>query len=105
MTPWAPVPSPPRTTLFSTSSKPWADVISCSYEMQHTLRGLVPLKAFLLVGTTVTIVEEKVGALPGPRPVLWGGLCGPAPRSAPFQKYAPRSPCAAVLTQGRLAVP
>lgn len=51
---------PPRTVLFSTVRKPWADVIPCGYEMQHTLRDLVPLKAFLLAGTTVTIVEEKV---------------------------------------------
>lgn len=49
----------PGTVLFSTVRKPWADVIHCNYEMQHTLRDLVPLKAFLLAGTTVTIVEEK----------------------------------------------
>ncbi|XP_053525860.1 uncharacterized protein LOC119060764 isoform X1 [Artibeus jamaicensis] len=54
----------PGTVLFSTSRKPWADVISCNYEMQHTLRGLVPLKAFLLAGTTVTIVEEKILSWP-----------------------------------------
>ncbi|KAF6082014.1 leucine rich repeat containing 43 [Phyllostomus discolor] len=54
----------PGTVLFSTSRKPWADVISCNYEMQHTLRGLVPLKAFLLAGTTVTVVEEKILSWP-----------------------------------------
>ncbi|KAB1255313.1 Leucine-rich repeat-containing protein 43 [Camelus dromedarius] len=52
----------PGTVLFSTVRKPWADVIPCNYEMQHTLSDLVPLKAFLMSGTTVTIVEEKVGA-------------------------------------------
>lgn len=61
MVPCLPLPSP-RTVLFSTTRKPWTDVIPCNYEMQHSLRDLVPLKAFLLAGTTVTIVEEKVGA-------------------------------------------
>ncbi|XP_017745998.1 PREDICTED: leucine-rich repeat-containing protein 43-like [Rhinopithecus bieti] len=54
----------PRTVLFSTTHKPWAEVIPCSYEMQHSLRDLVPLKAFLLAGTTVTIVEEKILSWP-----------------------------------------
>ncbi|KAM5311624.1 N-acetyllactosaminide beta-1,3-N-acetylglucosaminyltransferase 4 isoform 3-T3 [Glossophaga mutica] len=60
----------PGTVLFSTSRKPWADIIPCNYEMQHVLRGLVPLKAFLLSGTTVTIVEEKILSWPdAPPPV------------------------------------
>ncbi|XP_057161810.1 leucine-rich repeat-containing protein 43 [Ursus arctos] len=54
----------PGTVLFSTVRKPWTDVIPCNYEMQHTLRDLVPLKAFLLAGTTVTIVEEKILSWP-----------------------------------------
>uniref|UniRef100_A0A8C0XWP2 Leucine-rich repeat-containing protein 43 n=1 Tax=Castor canadensis TaxID=51338 RepID=A0A8C0XWP2_CASCN len=54
----------PGTVLFSTVPKPWAEVIPCDYEMQHTLRDLVPVKAFLLAGTTVTIVEEKVLSWP-----------------------------------------
>ncbi|XP_045441518.1 N-acetyllactosaminide beta-1,3-N-acetylglucosaminyltransferase 4 isoform X1 [Pipistrellus kuhlii] len=54
----------PGTVLFSTVRKPWANVIPCSYEMQHSLRDLVPLKAFLLAGTTVTIVEEKILSWP-----------------------------------------
>ncbi|XP_029778136.1 leucine-rich repeat-containing protein 43 isoform X2 [Suricata suricatta] len=49
----------PGTVLFSTVHKPWTDVIPCDYKMQHTLKDLVALKAFLLAGTTVTIVEEK----------------------------------------------
>ncbi|EQB77350.1 hypothetical protein CB1_000340013 [Camelus ferus] len=53
----------PGTVLFSTVRKPWADVIPCNYEMQHTLSDLVPLKAFLMSGTTVTIVEEKLGVI------------------------------------------
>ncbi|XP_049475356.1 leucine-rich repeat-containing protein 43 [Panthera uncia] len=58
----------PRTVLFSTARKPWTDVIPCSYEMQHTLKDLVPLKAFLLAGTTVTIVEEKILSWPAVLP-------------------------------------
>ncbi|XP_015422748.1 PREDICTED: leucine-rich repeat-containing protein 43 [Myotis davidii] len=59
------VPPPThRTVLFSTVRRPWADVIPCNYEMQHTIRDLVPLKAFLLAGTTVTIVEEKILSWP-----------------------------------------
>ncbi|XP_032327198.1 leucine-rich repeat-containing protein 43 isoform X2 [Camelus ferus] len=54
----------PGTVLFSTVRKPWADVIPCNYEMQHTLSDLVPLKAFLMSGTTVTIVEEKILSWP-----------------------------------------
>ncbi|CAD7674470.1 unnamed protein product [Nyctereutes procyonoides] len=54
----------PGTVLFSTTRKPWTDVIPCNYEMQHSLRDLVPLKAFLLAGTTVTIVEEKILSWP-----------------------------------------
>ncbi|XP_016074508.1 PREDICTED: leucine-rich repeat-containing protein 43 [Miniopterus natalensis] len=60
----------PGTVLFSTVRKPWTDVIPCNYEMQHTLRDLVPLKAFLMAGTTVTIVEEKILSWPAvPPPV------------------------------------
>ncbi|XP_075389653.1 leucine-rich repeat-containing protein 43 [Tenrec ecaudatus] len=54
----------PGTVLFSTMRKPWSNVIPCHYEMLHTLRDLVPLKAFLLAGTTVTIVEEKILSWP-----------------------------------------
>ncbi|XP_012518865.1 PREDICTED: leucine-rich repeat-containing protein 43 [Propithecus coquereli] len=54
----------PGTILFSTAHKPWAQVIPCNYEMQHTLKDLVLLKAFLLTGTTVTIVEEKILSWP-----------------------------------------
>ncbi|XP_057602732.1 leucine-rich repeat-containing protein 43 [Hippopotamus amphibius kiboko] len=58
----------PGTVLFSTVRKPWSDVIPCNYEMQHTLKDLVPLKAFLLSGTTVTIVEEKILSWPAVPP-------------------------------------
>ncbi|XP_019589697.2 leucine-rich repeat-containing protein 43 isoform X2 [Rhinolophus sinicus] len=60
----------PGTVLFSTVRKPWADVIQCNYEMQHRLRDLVPLKAFLLAGTTVTVVEEKILSWPVVPPLV-----------------------------------
>ncbi|KAM6166401.1 leucine-rich repeat-containing protein 43 [Erethizon dorsatum] len=52
------------TVLFSTDHKPWANIIACNYEAQHSVRDLGPLKAFLLAGTTVTIVEEKILSWP-----------------------------------------
>ncbi|XP_069413886.1 leucine-rich repeat-containing protein 43 isoform X2 [Ovis canadensis] len=58
----------PGTVLFSTVPKPWSDVIPCNYELQHTLKDLVPLKAFLLSGTTVTVVEEKILSWPVEQP-------------------------------------
>ncbi|ERE75990.1 UDP-GlcNAc:betaGal beta-1,3-N-acetylglucosaminyltransferase 4-like protein [Cricetulus griseus] len=54
----------PGTVLFSTVRKPWSDVIPCNYEMKHILKELVRVKAFLLAGTTVTIVEEKTLSWP-----------------------------------------
>ncbi|XP_074258225.1 leucine-rich repeat-containing protein 43 isoform X3 [Saimiri boliviensis] len=60
----------PGTVLFNTTHKPWAEVIPCNYEMQHVLRDLVPLKAFLLAGTTVTIVEEKILSWPVALPAV-----------------------------------
>lgn len=76
---------PPRTVLFSTVRKPWADVIPCGYEMQHTLRDLVPLKAFLLAGTTVTIVEEKVE-------FSWSTRCPPKPALPALHAPLPAQP-------------
>ncbi|EHB01455.1 Leucine-rich repeat-containing protein 43 [Heterocephalus glaber] len=49
----------PGTVPFSTDHKPWANVIACNYEAQHSIRDLGLLKGFLLAGTTVTIMEEK----------------------------------------------
>ncbi|XP_055963151.1 leucine-rich repeat-containing protein 43 [Sorex fumeus] len=48
------------TVLFSTARKPYSDVITYSYQMQHNVKGLASLKTFLLSGTTITIVEEKI---------------------------------------------
>nr|XP_020825777.1 leucine-rich repeat-containing protein 43 [Phascolarctos cinereus] len=50
----------PGSVLFSTIRKPWTNVIEYNYKMKHTLKDLVPLKAFLLLGTNITIVEEKI---------------------------------------------
>nr|AAI50920.1 Lrrc43 protein [Mus musculus] len=54
----------PGTVLFNTVHKPWSDVIPCTYEMKHTLKELIRVKAFLLAGTTVSIVEEKILSWP-----------------------------------------
>lgn len=100
---------PPRTVLFSTVRKPWADVIPCGYEMQHTLRDLVPLKAFLLAGTTVTIVEEKVEfsvvdtlppkARPSSSPCsLASTACAPFQKDPSQPRLSPRSLEAALLS-------
>ncbi|XP_067395682.1 leucine-rich repeat-containing protein 43 isoform X4 [Emydura macquarii macquarii] len=42
-----------------TLRKPWAETIECSYRKEHVAGDLVALKAFLMSGTTVTVVEEK----------------------------------------------
>lgn len=55
--------------------KPWSDVIPCTYEMKHTLKELIRVKAFLLAGTTVSIVEEKVSRPGGFDLPLAGGFC------------------------------
>uniref|UniRef100_A0A8C4YQT6 Leucine rich repeat containing 43 n=1 Tax=Gopherus evgoodei TaxID=1825980 RepID=A0A8C4YQT6_9SAUR len=45
-----------------TPRKPWAETIECSHRKEHVTGDLVALKAFLMAGTTVTVVEEKVNA-------------------------------------------
>ncbi|XP_061458525.1 leucine-rich repeat-containing protein 43 isoform X1 [Rhineura floridana] len=50
--------------IYSTPRKPWAEVIECEYTKGHITRDLVALKAYLLAGTTVTVVEEKVVSWP-----------------------------------------
>ncbi|XP_067395680.1 leucine-rich repeat-containing protein 43 isoform X2 [Emydura macquarii macquarii] len=47
-----------------TLRKPWAETIECSYRKEHVAGDLVALKAFLMSGTTVTVVEEKVFSWP-----------------------------------------
>nr|XP_008119554.1 PREDICTED: leucine-rich repeat-containing protein 43 [Anolis carolinensis] len=44
-----------------TLRKPWAETIKCEYKKEHVTRDLIALKAYLLTGTNVAIVEEKGG--------------------------------------------
>uniref|UniRef100_A0A663MLW4 Leucine rich repeat containing 43 n=1 Tax=Athene cunicularia TaxID=194338 RepID=A0A663MLW4_ATHCN len=46
--------------VFVTPTKPWADTIDCSYRREHTAKDLVGLKSYLMSGTTISVVEEKV---------------------------------------------
>uniref|UniRef100_A0ABM5F2N4 Leucine-rich repeat-containing protein 43 isoform X2 n=1 Tax=Pogona vitticeps TaxID=103695 RepID=A0ABM5F2N4_9SAUR len=47
--------------IHATPRKSWAETIECDYKKEHLTRDLVGLKAFLLAGTTVSVVEEKGG--------------------------------------------
>ncbi|KAL8180109.1 UNVERIFIED_CONTAM: hypothetical protein K2H54_006966, partial [Gekko kuhli] len=52
--------SPPETAnVYSTLRKPWAETIEYEYRKEHVTKDLVALKAYLLAGTTVAVVEEK----------------------------------------------
>ncbi|XP_024051893.1 leucine-rich repeat-containing protein 43 [Terrapene carolina triunguis] len=53
-----------RANRHLTPRKPWAETIECSYRKEHVTGDLVALKAFLMTGTTVTVVEEKVLSWP-----------------------------------------
>nr|XP_034954631.1 leucine-rich repeat-containing protein 43 [Zootoca vivipara] len=46
--------------VYSTPRKPWAEVIDCDHTKEHVTTDMVALKAYLLAGTRVTVVEEKV---------------------------------------------
>ncbi|XP_026715873.1 leucine-rich repeat-containing protein 43 isoform X2 [Athene cunicularia] len=50
--------------VFVTPTKPWADTIDCSYRREHTAKDLVGLKSYLMSGTTISVVEEKVLSWP-----------------------------------------
>uniref|UniRef100_A0A8D2Q709 Leucine rich repeat containing 43 n=1 Tax=Varanus komodoensis TaxID=61221 RepID=A0A8D2Q709_VARKO len=56
--PWP--PSPPAANLHATPRKPWAETIECDYRKEHCAQDVAGLKAFLLAGTTVEVIEEKV---------------------------------------------
>ncbi|XP_062814759.1 leucine-rich repeat-containing protein 43 isoform X2 [Anolis carolinensis] len=47
-----------------TLRKPWAETIKCEYKKEHVTRDLIALKAYLLTGTNVAIVEEKIVSWP-----------------------------------------
>ncbi|XP_037365765.1 leucine-rich repeat-containing protein 43 [Talpa occidentalis] len=70
----------PGTVLFSTAHRPWAEAVAFGYEMLHALADLRRLKAFLLAGTTVTVVEEKI--------VSWAAA-PPSDSSLPGRRRAP----------------
>ncbi|KAG6932951.1 leucine rich repeat containing 43 [Chelydra serpentina] len=53
-----------RVNRHLTLRKPWAETIECSHRKEHITGDLVALKAFLIAGTTVTVVEEKVLSWP-----------------------------------------
>ncbi|XP_073168989.1 leucine-rich repeat-containing protein 43 isoform X4 [Lepidochelys kempii] len=48
-----------RANRHLTLRKHWAETIECSHRKEHVTGDLAALKAFLMAGTTVTVVEEK----------------------------------------------
>lgn len=44
----------------STAKKSWTEIIDCDYRKEHLTKDLVSLKDYLLAGTTVSVIEEKV---------------------------------------------
>uniref|UniRef100_A0A803SQC1 Leucine rich repeat containing 43 n=1 Tax=Anolis carolinensis TaxID=28377 RepID=A0A803SQC1_ANOCA len=57
-------PLPPPANTHCTLRKPWAETIKCEYKKEHVTRDLIALKAYLLTGTNVAIVEEKIVSWP-----------------------------------------
>ncbi|XP_037734653.1 leucine-rich repeat-containing protein 43 isoform X1 [Chelonia mydas] len=53
-----------RANRHLTLRKHWAETIECSHRKEHVTGDLAALKAFLMAGTTVTVVEEKVFSWP-----------------------------------------
>ncbi|XP_048677659.1 leucine-rich repeat-containing protein 43 isoform X2 [Caretta caretta] len=53
-----------RANRHLTLRKHWAETIECSHRKEHVTEDLAALKAFLMAGTTVTVVEEKVFSWP-----------------------------------------
>ncbi|XP_025018846.1 leucine-rich repeat-containing protein 43 [Python bivittatus] len=62
--PGQPSPKPETGNTHSTARKAWAETIDCEYRKEHLTQDLVALKAYLLAGTTVAVVEEKVVSWP-----------------------------------------
>uniref|UniRef100_A0A8C7E797 Leucine rich repeat containing 43 n=1 Tax=Naja naja TaxID=35670 RepID=A0A8C7E797_NAJNA len=50
--------------VHSTAKKGWAETIDCNYRKEHLSEDPVALKAYLLAGTSVTVVQEKVVSWP-----------------------------------------
>ncbi|XP_039218623.1 leucine-rich repeat-containing protein 43 isoform X1 [Crotalus tigris] len=54
----------PGANMHSTPKKGWAEAIDCDYRKEHLTQDLGALKAYLLAGTTISVVEEKVVSWP-----------------------------------------
>ncbi|XP_075754770.1 leucine-rich repeat-containing protein 43 isoform X5 [Pelodiscus sinensis] len=48
-----------RANKHLTIRKSWAETMDCNHRKEHITGDLVELKAFLMAGTTITVVEEK----------------------------------------------
>ncbi|XP_069071029.1 leucine-rich repeat-containing protein 43 isoform X2 [Pleurodeles waltl] len=58
---------------YSTAVKSWEEVIDNNYRQEHVLGDLLGLKAFLLHGTTVAVIEEKTLYWPAKEVSVEGG--------------------------------
>ncbi|XP_048370962.1 leucine-rich repeat-containing protein 43 [Sphaerodactylus townsendi] len=61
--------SPNMTNVYYTLRKSWAETTECEYRKEHITKDLVALKAYLLAGTTLAVVEEKIVSWPVESPV------------------------------------
>ncbi|KAM4649441.1 leucine-rich repeat-containing protein 43 [Amazona ochrocephala] len=50
--------------VFITPGKPWENTINYSYRKEHIIKNLMGLKSYLVAGTIVSVVEEKVLSWP-----------------------------------------
>ncbi|XP_026542629.1 leucine-rich repeat-containing protein 43 [Notechis scutatus] len=48
----------------TTAKKGWTETVDCDYRKEHLTEDLVALKVYLLAGTTVSVVQEKVVSWP-----------------------------------------
>ncbi|XP_078523683.1 leucine-rich repeat-containing protein 43 isoform X2 [Lissotriton helveticus] len=58
---------------YSTAAKSWEEVIDNNYRQEHVLGDILGLKAFLLHGTTVDVIEEKTLYWPAKEAPVEGG--------------------------------
>ncbi|XP_070807216.1 leucine-rich repeat-containing protein 43 [Pituophis catenifer annectens] len=54
----------PGANTHSTAKKGWTEIIDCDYRKEHLTEDLVSLRDYLLAGTTVSVIEEKVVSWP-----------------------------------------
>uniref|UniRef100_A0A8C5WRQ8 Leucine rich repeat containing 43 n=1 Tax=Laticauda laticaudata TaxID=8630 RepID=A0A8C5WRQ8_LATLA len=83
----------PRANTHSTAKEGWTETIDWDYRKEHLAEDLVALKAYLLAGTTVSVVQEKVQCSPlsfgCEETPPWTGAVASA--SAPFLKRIPQA--------------